>query len=386
MKCKICNHKLFFIKKIPNSFRGSRLYICNNCSLLQTVYKKNYNQNKDPHSTKFKGERLITISNGTRWGNVRHGKELRLNAHIKFIDNIFLKENIKSVFDDGANRGSFAKYCKKKKIYYAGSEPDLSCFLNYKNLKFNIHNLKTENFKTKKKFDLIYSAHTLEHVDNLKKHLKKLNSLLKDDGLFFLEIPNTNQVFYTNKIYEEYFIDKHLNHFNPQTITSILENFSFFTEKIISNQFNIILILRKKRISLLKKKNIFYKKVIHEYYVNKNKNSKIIKKISKKINFIKKNRKVIFFGAGRILNTFFDNGLNTKNVIFLIDNFLGGKIKENHKLKIYKSEYLLKKKIYKDYLIFIFARDAENDIFKYLKQKKFTSVIKISNFYENKII
>ena len=380
MKCKICNKKLFFIKKIPYSFRGSKIYICNNCSLLQTIYSNTYVQNKDPHSTKFKGERLITISNGTRWGNVRHGKELRLNAHLKFINDIFLNENIKSVFDDGANRGSFAKYCKKKKIYYAGSEPDLNCFPNYKNLNLNIHNLKTENFKTKKKFDLIYSAHTLEHVDNLKKHLKKLNSLMKDDGIFFLEIPNTNQIFYKDKIYEEYFIDKHLYHFNPQTISSILENFSFFTEKIFSNQFNIILILRKKKISLFKKKNIFYKKVINQYYINKERNSKIIKKISKKINFLKKNRKVIFFGAGRILNTFFENGLNTNNLIFLIDNYLSGKIKENHNLEIYNSEYLLKKKINKNYLIFIFARDAENDIFKFLKQKNLHLLLRYRNF------
>ena len=382
MKCKNCNNTINLICSVPNSYRGSKLYVCKKCDLIQTLYSKNYNQLKDPHSTKFKGTRLVTISSGSRWGNVRHGKELRFNAHKNIVDEIFKKNKIKKVFDDGANRGTFAEYCQKKKIYYNGCEPDKECFQNYKN--FKIKNCTTEKFTTKLKFDFIYSAHTLEHVENLNNHLKKINSLLVENGIFFLEIPNSNQIFYSKKIYEEYFIDKHLNHFTPSTILKILEKFGFFSEKIISNQYNIIIIFRKKNKIINKNKKfenyLNLKDIIKAYYLNRIKSINEIKQISKRINILKKNKSAIFFGAGRILNTFFENGLNTKNVKFLIDNFLSGKIKSNHNLRILNSDYLIKKN-YKNFIIFIFARNAEDEIYSFLKKKKFKSVIKISDLF-----
>lgn len=385
MNCRNCNGKIIFAKIVPNSFRGSKLYVCKKCDLIQTFYSKDYNQQKDSHSTKYRGTRLVSISSGPRWGNVRHGKELRFNSHKKIIDEIFKKNEIKKVFDDGVNRGTFAKYCQKKKVFHNGCEPDKKCFQNYKYLKNKIKNCITEKFITKKKFDLIYSAHTLEHVENINNHLKKINNLLLENGIFFLEIPNSNQIFYSKKIYEEYFIDKHLNHFTPSTILKIVEKYGFFSERIISNQYNIILILRKK--NKAKNKNKEFKNylnltnIIKDYYSNKIRSINKIKQISKKINFLKKHKETVFFGAGKILNTFFENGLNTKNVKFLIDNFLSGKIKENHNLKIYNSNYLKNKK-FKNFTIFIFARDAEDEIYDFLKKNNFRSVIKISNYFK----
>jgi len=124
-----------------------------------------------------------------------------------------------------------------------------------------------------------------------------------------------------------------------------------------------------------------YPNIIKDYYSNKIKSINKIKQISKKINFLKKHKETVFFGAGKILNTFFENGLNTKNVKFLIDNFLSGKIKENHNLKIYNSNYLKNKK-FKNLTIFIFARDAEDEIYDFLKKNNFRSVIKISNYFK----
>ena len=377
MKCKICKSKLKFILKVPNSFRGSSLYTCEKCTLIQTKYSKNYVQEDDPHSTKFKGKRLVTSSSGTRWGNIRHGKQLRFNAHKNILDKIFAKYSIKSVFDDGSNRGTFAKYCQKKKLRYTGCEPDLLCFSNYQNIKYKILNTKTENYKKKKKFDFVYSVHTLEHVENLTKHLNKISNIMGKNSILFLEVPNTNQIYYENKIYEEYFIDKHLNHFTPKVILQLLEKFGFYSEQIISNQFNMILILRKKKIKSSKKLQIV--DVVNNYYLSKKKTEIQIKNITKKINKIKKKNKVIFFGAGRILNTFFENGLDNNNVVCLIDNFLYGKVKSNNNLKIYNSTYL--NKLNKNNIIFIFAREAEESIYLDLKKMNFKFIKKISDFF-----
>jgi len=47
-----------------------------------------------------------------------------------------------------------------------------------------------EDFKDKKKFDMILMIEVLEHVENPKKIIRKIKSLLKDNGVFIASTPN----------------------------------------------------------------------------------------------------------------------------------------------------------------------------------------------------
>ena len=48
-----------------------------------------------------------------------------------------------------------------------------------------------EKFKTKKKFDFIFSMNVLEHTDNIKEHIRCCIKLLKDENsLLFIQCPN----------------------------------------------------------------------------------------------------------------------------------------------------------------------------------------------------
>lgn len=376
MICRSCQKKIYKLNKIKDSFRGSTLYFCATCNLLQTQYSKKYNPILDPHSTKFEGKRYVSMTSGSRWGNIRHGKELRFNAHLDLLEKIIKKNNITSVFDDGANRGTFARYAKKNKLTYYGCEPDKLCAESYDKKTPKVYLCKTEDFKLKKKVNLIYSSHTLEHVENLKKHLSKFKQLLKSDGILFLETPNTNQIFLDKNIFEEYFIDKHVNHFCLNSLLGILVNKNFYLEEVYSNKYNLTLILRL--LNLPKNKILKKKKIINNYYKNKKNTEKKIQQLAVKINKIKKNRSCLFYGGGRILNSFFDNFLNSNNVIKILDNYLSGKVDKNHGIKIVDDSFL-KSINNKKIPIFIFARDANDQIIQNLNNKGFNNIFSISN-------
>lgn len=377
-QCTYCKGKLKWVKKVPYTYRQSSIYFCLVCNLLQTRYGLKYNNSLDPHSTKFKGKRLISLSSGTRFGNIRHGKSVRFFHHKRYLSDIIQEYNIKSVFDDGANRGSFARFARLKNLEYHGCEPDFLCFSSYNKKTPKIINCKTQDFLINKKIDFIYSSHTLEHVDNLFIHLTKLDKILKLNGLFFLEVPNTQQIYSnkSNNILEEYFVDKHLQHFFPENIIKIFQNFNLSPLIIKSNQYNFSSLFIKNNLNQ-KNKNFFFTKLLKNYYTRKNQIKKILKKVAFHINLKKKNNKIIFYGGGKILSSLFNAGLSNNNVLFAVDNFLYDKIKNNNLIPIFSSKKL--NNTSKVISIIILARNAEKEIFAELKRKRFKNIILISD-------
>lgn len=68
-----------------------------------------------------------------------------------------------------------------------------------KKLKVEIINSSIEKYSPSKKFDVVLCSEVLEHVNNSEEIIKKIYSLLKDDGVFILCIPNgfgTYEVFF----------------------------------------------------------------------------------------------------------------------------------------------------------------------------------------------
>lgn len=263
---------------------------------------------------------------------------------------------------------------KKKKLIYYGCEPDKLCKISHDKKTPKIFFCKTQDFKLKKKIDLIYSSHTLEHVENIKKHLSKFKQLMKIGGILFLETPNTNQILLDKNIFEEYFIDKHVNHFCLDALLVILKSNNFYLEEVNANKYNLTLVLRL--LNFPSDKILKKKKIVNSYYKNKKDTEKKIHYLAKKINQIKKNRNCLFYGGGRILNSFFDNSLNSRNVIKILDNYLSGKIDKNHGIKIVDDDYL-KKINDKKILIFIFARDANDQIIQNLNSKGFKNIFSV---------
>ncbi len=97
----------------------------------------------------------------------------------------------------------------------------------------------------KKKFDVVFLIHTLEHFKNLKAALTNIRNLLKDDGKMFIEIPNFE--YYTKKNTYYSVFHQHLSMFTIDHLSNLLKINGFAIEKIIKKTNIIFCSVKKKK-------------------------------------------------------------------------------------------------------------------------------------------
>lgn len=387
--CSICNGNLIEIIDVPDSYRGNKVNVCDNCGILQLVESSKYNPSNDPHSLRYGGKRHIEASQGAMWGNIRHGKGLRLDAHKKLLEKTIANSNPDFIYDDGANRGHFARFIKKKfpTVKYRGCEPDPICFESYlDNGTPEILQCYTEEYNEKILFDFIYSAHTLEHVDSVKIHMKKLFDMMNHGATIFIDIPNSENINYENYIFEEYFVEKEKNNFMLEDILNILIHSGFSIDYVSSDPYNLTVIAKKRfdgvfilsGIKSSKTKIELQKKNVLDYYKKKEKTKKFFINACKKINKFKIDKEIVIYGGGRLLIGFFEYGLETTNILHIIDNYLYDKTKFCNGITL-KNENILSS-ISKNIPIVIFARSSTDIIINDLNDKGFNNVQSFTNF------
>jgi len=123
------------------------------------------------------------------------------------------------LLDFGCGAGSFLEYMNDSGFETIGYEP--SSDANNQDVKSsitihsNINHLKKEN-----KFDIITAWHVLEHVHQQEETVKTLRSLLKENGVLIIAVPNLNS--YDAQYYKSYWaaydVPRHLYHFSQTSI------------------------------------------------------------------------------------------------------------------------------------------------------------------------
>lgn len=80
-------------------------------------------------------------------------------------------------------------------------------------------------------FDVITMFHTLEHLINPVEQLRLVNSLVKDDGMIYIEIPNHDDYLLqlSNSYADFYYQDAHAYYFDPNSLKIALEMSDFRT-------------------------------------------------------------------------------------------------------------------------------------------------------------
>ena len=359
--CKVCNKKIYFYQYRPNgSKKRSRVAVCNNCCLVQSIFK-DVNVTRKP-----------SLSSNADWGNVRHGKKLRLDSQKKLInfENI-LKGNI---LDIGSNRGDFINFASEftnvMDIY--GVEPDEK-IIDYENINnFNIINspIESVNFESNLKFNFIYCSHTLEHLNEFNKLFTLFDRHLDEDGKILIDIPNINFI-ENESVIEEFFIDKHTFHFSKLSFKNLVNNFKFEIVSEIEDGFNLIYIIKNIPNDNKQKQKMYNheikatKKHLKNYKKNLKSNRGNLKTIvNKEFKQIIDKKKVVIWGAGRILDSLINYGnLELNENTMLVDRYLKdlpNDIDQNiHGSKIYDPSELFN---FKPDYIFILANSAENEI------------------------
>jgi SAM-dependent methyltransferase len=178
----------------------------------------------------------------------------------------WLNKNV-NILDIGCGDGQIlTSLAKKKHGNFIGIELENKALQRAKqNNKIEVLSTNIFNYFPNIKFDMIICNHSFEHIHNPLFLIKHVNYLLKNDGVFYINIPNANSFqfhFFRSKwlhldppyhlhipniskfsliLEDNGFIIKKINHFNfIQNISSFILSFGNFFFKLFNKLFNIL--------------------------------------------------------------------------------------------------------------------------------------------------
>jgi hypothetical protein len=245
-------------------------------------------------------------------------------AFAKFVN----RYNIKNVLEIGGLHGILAQkyFSLKGKAKWTIIEPNpiISELLPVKIIKDFFDN----NFKSKEKFDAIIHSHLLEHIYNPDEFINHKSSFMEDGDLLLFTLPNM-QVMLENK-YTNCINFEHTIYITEPYIEYFLSKYNF---KIIEKQYfrkdHSIFYCARKVLN-----NIDHKLSDNLYDLNKSTFQKYIKHHIDDVNTInetidREKIPVYLFGAHVFSQYLISFGLNTSNIVYLLDNDIR---KENKRL------------------------------------------------------
>lgn len=136
------------------------------------------------------------------------------------------KNNIDSILEIGCAPGSFLKYCQDKGIEdIAGIEVDLlTCEFIEKNFNFSpgtiFNGLFPDVKLPRKRFDAICAFDLVEHLQSPVTAMKKIKSLLNQDGIFLFQVPCYRG---ENEQWEAFRIDEHVYIYDKENFPMLLD-------------------------------------------------------------------------------------------------------------------------------------------------------------------
>lgn len=303
MECLWCMNPIIKIHNVKTSLIGANVFHCENCNLIQSHY--NHPQYKHRHKS---------ISSDADWGNVRHGKGVRLDKSIKCLN--YIMPEINSVCDIGSNRGHFCKWVSQEypNVSIDMIEPDKSvCDYNFKYNDF-INN-RFENISLdKKSYDLVYCCQTLEHIDEIHDFFRKVKNTCKK--YLFIDVPNIEILYDTNQnLIEEFFIDKHVLHFSKDVLVRMCDFYGFKIVEDRSDIYNITMLFQPTYHECKFNSISYSEKMFND--------RQMLKRKGEKINELSQTKKVVIYGATRIYDALIKYGkLDKTKLYYLVDDYL----------------------------------------------------------------
>ena len=239
--CPVCesnNIKSFLkIKDYSISKEEFQTENCNDCGFLFT----NPIPSEETIGPYYESDEYISHS-GTQKGVVSklYHQVRKINLSNKY--NTVRSENKgKNILDYGCGTGEFLSYCKERGYQTTGVEPNETA----RNHAVNSFGLEVKlpsdlNTLQDNHFDVITLWHVLEHVHQLKETIALLKQKLKDGGTLIIAVPN--HISYDAKVFKDkwaaYDVPRHLYHFEPKTMSTLLEQFGFKIKKTLPMLFD----------------------------------------------------------------------------------------------------------------------------------------------------
>ena len=155
----------------------------------------------------------------------RSSLSISVKNHFKNLSKIIKKNySHKKILEIGSNDGTFAKNFNRKQINCVEPCYDVGNALKKKGFKVFIRYFDDELVemfsKKSNKFDLIFSANTITHINKIEKVLNNIKKILSHDGVFILEEPSFLECF--NKNAFDQFYNEHIYVLSAIALKNIL--------------------------------------------------------------------------------------------------------------------------------------------------------------------
>jgi len=239
VRCNLCDSNfstiLFKGKDMISKTEGVFTVVkCNNCGLIYI--------NPRP------GQNIIFNYYPDEYWNIEEDNHINMEMKLKkfvhrFINKIYYKINIPNlnqncnkVLDIGCGDGKGLFKLKEDGWETYGVEiSPLAAERAHEKYGLNIFTGIVEDAQYEDEFfDLIILNHVLEHLSDPKTTLIEINRILKNEGKLIISIPNVNsfEAKHFKKYWTAWELPRHLYHFTPFTIKSLLDKTGFEVLKI----------------------------------------------------------------------------------------------------------------------------------------------------------
>jgi 2-polyprenyl-3-methyl-5-hydroxy-6-metoxy-1,4-benzoquinol methylase len=240
-KCPICDSdkKSQFLTCIDYtvSKKPFELQECGSCGFVYTSPRP---QNSDLGKF-YESDEYISHSNTKKGIVSRLYQSVRNRTLRQKLDLINTRQKKGALLDIGCGTGEFANVMKLDGWNVRGIEPgDGAREMAKKNFGLDVQPEEAIAGIPANSMDVITMWHVLEHVPDLQGRVIELKSILKQDGLLIVAVPNRNShdAAYYGKYWAAYDVPRHLWHFRPQDMRALFGPHGFEVKEVLPMKYD----------------------------------------------------------------------------------------------------------------------------------------------------
>jgi 2-polyprenyl-3-methyl-5-hydroxy-6-metoxy-1,4-benzoquinol methylase len=215
--CKNVQRKIFCI----NEFK---YWKCRRCGFVSTYPLPSEKEIENHYEFKYKsGNYSLLLENREKYKVVYEGF---VNEIEKYIEKHCINKKKKTVLDIGCFTGDFLHLLKEKGygVYGVELQSD-ACKIARDLLGGNVYCEDVHSFEIKREFDIVSLSGLIEHVVKPIDIIKKSLSLLKKDGIIFIQTPDasSNLAKLMGKYWPPYSPIEHIHIFSKESLKIVLK-------------------------------------------------------------------------------------------------------------------------------------------------------------------
>jgi len=218
--CPVCDSMNFSVIFVKEGFDHVK---CNNCSFVFVSPVLKDSALMEHYKSENRWTKVMLSQEEIKTNNIMYnlvlsflGKENRFNS--------------KMVLDIGSGSGTFLDVARAGGWNTKGIEYNKEMIKTSKNNKLDVSDYSLKSLKNQETlFDVITTWFVLEHIKDIKKFMEDVVSILKNEGLLFIGVPQVDAL--VNRLYGKdsptFSGYSHINFFNHDSLNRFITQFGF---------------------------------------------------------------------------------------------------------------------------------------------------------------